>query len=81
MAPLCILALFLDRKNHHMQLVHDNTAQRGEATLLRHSVDQAVGLLNGADHHSGVGLQHPSTALATIVPLHLPAEVTGSLYH
>lgn len=64
-----------------MQLIHDNTAQRGEAALLRHPVDQAVGLLNGAHHHSCVGLQHPSTALATVVPLHLSAEVTGSLYH
>ena len=57
-----------------MQLIHNHTAEGGQAAFLSHPVDQAVGLLNGAHHHACVGLQHPCTALASVVLLHLSEE-------
>ena len=57
-----------------MQLIHHHTAQGGKTALLRHPVDQAIGFLNGAHHHPSVGLQHPCSTLASVVPLHLPTE-------
>lgn len=34
---------------HHVQLVHDHTAQLLKALLLKHAADQCIGLLNGGD--------------------------------
>ena len=38
------------RAAHHVELVHDDTAQQVELALLNHAIDEGVGLLNGADN-------------------------------
>ena len=65
-------AVVIRQTPHHVQLINNNATQRGEAPLLRHPVDQTVGLLNSADHNPSVGLQYTGAALAAVVPLHLP---------
>lgn len=56
-----------------MQLINHDTAEGGQAALLRHAVYQVVGLLNGAHYHSCVGFQHTGGAFAAIVALDFPA--------